>query len=373
MFSFIVGLVCTVLAAVAWELLQTYRAVPAGELKRQARHGDPLAQLLYRAAAFGASLRVLLGGLAGLFGALALVSFTAAVGLWWAIILLVVLVGIGSFVFAPSESVNRGSLWLARSVAPGIAWLLERIHPVLDAGVRVVRKRRPASKRTGLYEKADLVGLLEQQKEQPGNRIALDEIDLLEHALTFGDKLVRDVLVPLRVVDMVATGDAIGPVLMDELAKSGHSRFPVYEGAKTNVVGVLYLRQLVGKRQGGTVAGVMSQKLTYVHEDFTLRQALQAFLKTKRHLFLVVNGFEELVGILTIEDVLEQVIGSPIMDEFDAYEDMRAVATAAARKDHVQHQKAKSEPQVPTVQPAVVSPTVSAEAEATPEPQEVIQ
>jgi CBS domain containing-hemolysin-like protein len=82
-----------------------------------------------------------------------------------------------------------------------------------------------------------------------------------------------------------------------------------------------------------------------VHEDFTLYQALQAFLKTKHHLFLVVNSFEELVGILTIEDVLEQMIGKPIVDEFDRYDDLRAVAAAAAHKDHTEHKKDKAEPE----------------------------
>jgi Mg2+/Co2+ transporter CorC len=62
---------------------------------------------------------------------------------------------------------------------------------------------------------------------------------------------------------------------------------------------------------------------------------------------LVVNSFEELVGIITIEDVLEQMIGRPIVDEFDKYDDLRAVAAAAAKKDHVVHKKEKSEP-VPT-------------------------
>jgi Mg2+/Co2+ transporter CorC len=61
---------------------------------------------------------------------------------------------------------------------------------------------------------------------------------------------------------------------------------------------------------------------------------LQAFLKTKRHLFIVVNGFEEVIGIVTIEDVIEQIIGQPIMDEFDQYQDLRAVAIRMADKIH---------------------------------------
>jgi magnesium and cobalt transporter len=126
---------------------------------------------------------------------------------------------------------------------------------------------------------------------------------------------------------------------MGELHASGHSRFPVYEVKKDNIVGVLYLHDLVATKRSGTVSNIMRRKVTYVHEDFTLYQTLQAFIKTKQHLFIVVNSFEEYVGIITIEDVLERVIGKLIVDEFDRYDDLRAVAAAAAHKDHAATEK----------------------------------
>lgn len=327
-----------------WGVLRSYQQVPTHELKRLARTGDDVAALLYRAAAFGVSLRVLLGGGVLLLGMLALVSLSAALGLWMAMFVLLVLVGIGSVFLSPEGGLSHISTWLAQRTAPAVAWLLERLQPVLDFLVRTARKFRYVSIHTGLYEKADLVELLEHQKGQSDSRINESELLLLQHALQFGDKLVADALVPKRVVTMVATTDAIGPVLMDELARSGHSRFPVYEGKKDNVVGILYLHDLVAAKHTSTVEHLMKHKLTYVHEDFTLYQALQAFLKTKQHLFLVVNSFEELVGIITIEDVLEQIIGRAIVDEFDTYDDMRAVAAAAAKKDHKAHGEPKSEP-----------------------------
>jgi CBS domain containing-hemolysin-like protein len=207
---------------------------------------------------------------------------------------------------------------------------------------------------TGVYEKSDLADLLERQKHQEDSRISASEIALLQHSLTFGDKLVVDVLTPKRVVKTVAASEHIGPVLMDELSKTGHSRFPVYDQKHDNIVGILYLHDLVGIKQTGTVADVMNHKLTYVHEDFTLYQTLQAFLKTKRHLFLAVNSYEEYVGIVTIEDVLEQMIGKPIVDEFDRYDDMRAVAAVAARKDHKAHDEPKAESQATAEAPEVV-------------------
>ena len=344
MLIFLLGLVLTVISVVLWVLERSYEQVPAHELKRLARK-DEVARLLYRAVAYGASLRVILGGGAILLGALALICLVQSLGTLLGLVLIAVLLGVGALVFVPSDELTRTSLWLAKRGAPVLAWLLERLHPAIDAVIRFVQRHRPVHIHTGLYEKSDLMGLLEQQKGQPDSRIAAGEIELLLHNLSFGDHTVADTMTPKRVVNMVSVDDAIGPVLMDELARSGHSRFPVYDGKRDNIVGILYLHDLVTRKHTGKVADVMSRKLTYVHEDFSLLRTLQAFLKTKHHLFLVVNGFEELVGIITIEDVLEQMIGKQIVDEFDHYDDLRAVAETAAKKEHKAHSEPKATPE----------------------------
>jgi len=355
MLNFIIGALLALLAVIFWAVSKTYQYVPRYELKRLARSGDDVAQLLYRAVAYGSSLQILLNSAAIVCGVLALGILVPVAGIWLSVLALGALLVVDWLVLVPGGELTQSGVWLAKRMAPGIAWLLERLHPTIDTGARLVRRYRRVHVHTGLYEKDDLVELLERQMGQPDSRIPEDEIDLLRHALTFGDRLVSDVLVPQRAVTIVATSDAIGPVLMDELSKSGHSRFPVFEDKRDNIVGILYLHDLVGVKRSGTVADVMNHKLTYVH-DFTLYQALQAFLKTKQHLFLVVNSFEELVGIISLEDVLEQIIGKPIMDEFDRYDDLRSVAAAAAQKEHIEHTKDKTEP-----------------VESTPEAEEVVK
>jgi CBS domain containing-hemolysin-like protein len=126
---------------------------------------------------------------------------------------------------------------------------------------------------------------------------------------------------------------------MDELHKSGHSRFPVFDGKQENIVGTLYLRELGAGKDHGLVRERMSKRVYYVHEDQSLHDAFQAILKTHHQLFIVVNSFEEFVGIVTMEDVLETMIGKLIVDEFDQYDDLRAVAMRAARKDHKQNKE----------------------------------
>lgn len=334
MIDFILGLLLATVTLVLLVIQRVYSLIPTRELKRQARRGDNEAQSLYRAAAFGPNLRVFLTGLALVFGMLSMVCLSGSVGIWLAMIVFVLGIGVGGLVLMPLGDVSETSLWLAKKTAPTTGWLLERLQPATDFLLHFVRRHGPVTIHTGLYEKEDIVELLERQKGQSNSRISTSEITLLQHALTFGDKTVSDAMIPKRIVTEVSVGDTIGPVLMGELHDSGYSRFPVYEGKKDNIVGMLYLHDLVMAKRSGTVQSIMREKVTYVHEDFTLHQTLQAFIKTKQHLFVVVNSFEEYVGIITIEDVLEKVIGKLIVDEFDQYDDLRAVATAAARKDH---------------------------------------
>jgi len=344
MISLILGAGFALLALLGAVLLKAYHHLPFKELKRRARRGDANARLLFKPAAYGSGLTTLLWVATGVAFAISIVLLAEQLPAWLAVIVAAIIVWLG-FGWIPATRQHDQGMQLAVWASPALAWMLERLQPALQFIEKFVAAHRPVTIHTGLYEKTDLVELLAAQKQQPDSRIAPDEIDLLTHALSFGDKQVLDALVPKRVVVSVSAAELIGPKLMDELHQSGHSRFPVYDGKKDNIVGILYLRDLVGTKKTGPVSGIMKRRLAYVHEDFTLQQTLQAFLKTKQHLFLVVNSFEELTGIITIEDVIEQIIGQPILDEFDQYDDLRAVAAAAAKKDHAAHEKAQAEPE----------------------------
>lgn len=341
--SLIFGALFAAITLLAIGLQRTYYHYPAKELKRRARNGDPLAQLLYKPVSYGISLQVLLWLIVIISAAVSFVLLSHAFETWFAVILVAFLIWVG-FLWLPSSRLTTVSTHIAQWATPAINWLLNYLHSPLEWVGNFFRKHRHISLKTGLYEKEDIIDLLERQRDLPESRIQLHDIDLLQHALQFGDRLVHDVYVPFRSVKLVDNQEAIGPKLMDDLYKSGFSRFPVYEGEQTNIIGTLYMKDLVKKKSGGHVKDIMRKEVFYVHENFTLQQALQAFLKTKHHLFIVVNSFEEFVGIITIEDILEEIIGKQIVDEFDQYEDMRAVAAAAAKAEHDANQQAGAEP-----------------------------
>lgn len=332
------SLILAFLTLLSVSLERTYYRVRTAELKRRAREGDPFAAALYRAASYGASLRLLLWVIVGVAASGFFVALTRSLPVWLALGISAVVVWFG-FAWLPNSRVTVISAYPAKWLAPAFARLLNRLHPLLDWIVHLVRRYRPLHAHSGLYRRADLLELLDQQFVQFDNRISKTELDIARHALQFGDKLVREVMIPRRAVRLVGVADIVGPLLINELHESGFSRFPVYQGKKDNIVGTLYLRDLVGLTAEGSVQNVMKHKVYYVHEEQTLHDVLQAILKTRHQLFVVVNEFEEFVGIIGLEDVVEQIIGRPIMDEFDRYEDIRAVAARAAKKEHDQHGK----------------------------------
>ncbi len=335
--------ILAVLVLLTISLQRTYQAVPLKELKKRARLGDEVAAVLHRAAAYGPSLQAILWTLVLTTSALFMVNIARSASLWVAVLVSAATLWVG-FVWLPARKVNRFSLRIAHMLAPVFAWFLNYLHPLLERVMLFIRRHHPVTVHTGLYDKDDLIDLLQRQQVQADNRISEFELSIALHALTFGELLVRDCMIPRRMVKTLSADDPIGPILMTELHDSGHSRFPVYEGKPDAIVGTLLMRDLVNAKTGGTVRSHMRPDVFYLHEEQNLAEALQAILKTRHHMFIVVNSFEEYVGIISIEDVLERVVGHPIVDEFDQYDDLRAVAAKIAQKEHKEHMK-KSTPE----------------------------
>lgn len=324
-------------------LYKLYNSIPVLELKRRARTKDKQAAALYKVAAYGGSLNVLLW-LFGTTSAIVLFIWSARTAWWLAAILMIASAWLVIWAPSPKPDGRVGSL--AALSAGYQASLLSFLQPVLSRLSAVLALTGRLNLHTGLYEREDLLELVKNQHRQLDNRIPKEDLKIVLGSLTFGDKAVGGVMTPRRKLMMVAASDSIGPHLMDELHASGFSRFPVIKDsaqvASPQVVGTLYLKDLVGHPETGKVRDVMKKDVYFINESNTLREALGACLKTQHHLLIVVNNFEELVGVLSLEDVIEQILGDKITDEFERYSDLRAVAGLEARSEKAQHKEVKT-------------------------------
>jgi CBS domain containing-hemolysin-like protein len=323
--SYLAAIILLVLALGGVVVRKTYYYLPAHELKRRAGYGDPLASRLYPAVAYGESLRGLLWIWIGLTTAGGFVLLARVAPAWMSFIAVVVLLWVVNS-WLPASRVTRIGAHLASAVTPVIVWLLNLLHRPLSRSTEMLQRRYTAPAHTGLFEREDLLALIEHQQHQPDNRVGEEELEIARRALSFSNYKVSDVLTPRKQVKTALAGDTIGPVLIDELHKNGQGYLLVRESAKGDFIGLLAFKRL-SIRSNGQVKNAMDKEIYYLHENDQLDQALHAFFKTNCPLFVVVNSSEEYVGIITIDSILRQLLGHVPGDDFENYHDLAAVAT----------------------------------------------
>ena len=341
MFTFIVAIILLLLALIAITLRKTYYYLPEAELKRQARAGDHLSKILYRAVAYGVNLRLLLWFLIGLFTALGLTLFVRLAPFVFGIFIVSIVLWLG-FAWMPSTKLTVYGARLSVWFTPSIVWLLDRLNPVFSRVTSWWHKKFPPQTHSGMYERTDLAELIEHQRQQPDNRIAPEILDLMQRVLRFDKYAVHDITVPRKLVKAVKASEPVGPILLDELHASGFSDFPVYETSPNELIGTLHIISLEDAKHGGKVSDYARLKLAYLHEDDTLADALEAVYKTRQQLFIVINSFDEYVGITTLEDILHTLLGKPEGPKFDFHTDRQSVANKHPKPQKV-HKKEKIE------------------------------
>lgn len=310
-------------------LAKVYRGLTLKELRRRARSGKKNTYpAVYKMVSYGPAL-------VGYLWILATVSLTPlilifAVKSWWLGALVIVLASLLLLFASIPAGPGSWSWQIAAWAAPIVSWKISVFHFLFNPIGRLFMPRNDYALHSGIFEKEDLIDLIKKQSAQPGNKVDDLDLKIARGVLTFGNKTVSSVMIPLKDVKFVTAGDGIGPVLMDELHASGAKYFPVVKEIVKNtspkIVGTLELKDVTERSEGGKVRDVMNSKVYYINEAQDLRQALSAFIKTHHHLLIVVNNFEEVSGVLSLESVIEQILGQQLTGDFENYHDLTAVA-----------------------------------------------
>lgn len=326
MLSFIVAVILLCIGFVTVVAKKQYEAMPVREWRRRARNKDTLAQSVYRAVAYEDKLWLFLWIVIVLCFAISFLLLSRAAPPLFGFVVVAFSITL-AFVWLPgNDEHTKKKDWIILRLTPVIVWMLRHVQPVLHR-ITTLRHSARLTIHTGLYEREDLLELLARQQGQADSRIAPEELELLMTVLQFGEKLVHECMVPRSSVHLISATEQISPIVIRELHETGYTRFPVYGDTEDTIVGTLYLSDLTDLKHMGSVAEIMKSEVYYVHEDYPVEQALHAFLTTKHQLFIVINNFEEFVGIITIEDILTRLFGYKIVDEFNQYEDKHAVTT----------------------------------------------
>nr|DBA14965.1 TPA: hypothetical protein GDO54_004237 [Pyxicephalus adspersus] len=196
------------------------------------------------------------------------------------------------------------------------------------------------------YTREKLLEML--RAADPYNDLVKEELNIIQGALELRTKAVEDVLTPLGDCFMLRSDAVLDFGTVSEILRSGYTRIPVYEGEdRANIVDILFVKDLAFVDPDDctplqTVTRFYHRPLHCVFNDTRLDAVLEEFKKGKSHLAIVqrVNNegegdpFYEVMGIVTLEDIIEEIIKSEILDETDLYTDNR-------KKERVPHRERK--------------------------------
>ncbi|XP_036400903.1 metal transporter CNNM1-like [Megalops cyprinoides] len=188
---------------------------------------------------------------------------------------------------------------------------------------------------SNFYTREKLLEML--RVTDPYHDLVKEELNIIQGALELRTKTVEDVLTPLNDCFMLVSDAVLDFNTMSEIMQSGYTRIPVYENERSNIVDILFVKDLAFVDPDDctplkTITQFYKHPMHCVFNDTTLDAMLEEFKKGKSHLAIVqrVNNegegdpFYEVMGIVTLEDVIEEIIKSEILDETDLYTDNRS-------------------------------------------------
>ncbi len=242
-------------------------------------------------------------------------AFWASLGLA-VVVLLVCEIGPKAYALQHNEVV-------ANLLAPPVAGATKALHPlvaVLTAASTLLTRILPGEggRRTPFLTEEELKAVVAASTDE--GVVEEEEREMIQGVLEMTDKTAREVMVP-RVQVVALAADATLEEAVELVLDRGHSRIPVYNETIDNVVGILYAKDLlkVWRQDPRMEVATLARSATFVPEAKRLGDLLQEMQRAKVHMAVVVDEYGGTAGVVTIEDLLEEIVG-PIRDEYDVLE-----------------------------------------------------
>ncbi|WP_129633166.1 hemolysin family protein [Candidatus Oscillochloris fontis] len=217
------------------------------------------------------------------------------------------------------QSAEAVASFMARPMS-FLAWISTPVITILTGSTNIIlRLLGRANVEEERVTEEDIRALVREGAQ--GGTVELQEQQFIESIFKFSDRAVRNIMTPRHDVEMLDADATLGEVI-DELLESGYSRFPIFEETSDRIIGTVHVRDLLllYRRQGdqALVREAVAPPL-YVPENSRASALLATFRKDRRHMALVVSELGGIEGVVTLEDILEEIVGE-IGDEFDEAE-----------------------------------------------------
>ena len=209
----------------------------------------------------------------------------------------------------------------ALQIGARIAWIVEItmvvFYPVAKPIAWLLDKALGEELKT-IWSKRELEHIIAMHEDHPSSVVDADEERIILGALRFSDKTAEQVMTPRHVAFTLALGDTVGDRLTQKIREEGYTRIPVYSEDEDNIVGILLTKDLLGLEGARPVEDLTrTDKLVRVTPSRKLDEVLNLMMVRHSHMALVTEKSGKFIGIVTLEDVLEEIIGREIQDEND--------------------------------------------------------
>lgn len=177
------------------------------------------------------------------------------------------------------------------------------------------------------YTPNSIADFLDLLKRTPRSVLSTRERHVIATIMNFPTVKVSEIMLPKSTITYVQADEVLGPLTLDRLYRSGFQHFPVLNKQR-QIIGLVHTTSFnnLEIKETRNVQDIIDPKICYVRDDYTLNQALAAFLRTNSYFFLVVDHYERIVGMLTYQMLVDYLLGETPSDNFDHDSDRLAVA-----------------------------------------------
>ncbi len=224
----------------------------------------------------------------------------------------------------PKVFASKNPVKFAAIIGFPMYWISVILHPVAEILTELIKsasKRITFDSRKTVFSKDEITKLAELGQEK--GAIEQEEQEIITSIMEFRSVLVSEIMTPR--VDIVAVTKNAGiEIIIKTITDSGHSRLPVYDDSLDEIIGIIYAKDLLpylrDKKQKELISVIdLVRKPMYAPASKSITDMLHEFQDKKLHIAIVVDEYGGTLGLVTLEDVIEEVVGE-IWDEFDSEE-----------------------------------------------------
>ena len=224
----------------------------------------------------------------------------------------------------PQASLSRHGLRFGSMLAPVMRALIGIGYPITWPIAHVLDKMLGHETQT-MYSKRELMHLISEHEDSEHSLIDRDEERIMHGALTFSHKEVWEAMTPWEEVVRFSADALLDDAFRETMTEHNYSRYPVFTGGDERIIGTLYASDVVVEDEAVSIEhaeNAFERKVYRARASEKLDTILARMLKTRHHQYVVFVEKDTPVGVITLEDIIEEIIQQEIEDEGDAEANM---------------------------------------------------